>query len=506
MRCWISFVLLFLFSASLVSAEIYFTEVMYNPLGSDTGYEWVEVYSNETLDLTSCKLFEANVNHNIALTSGDNCSGYCIIADNTNNFLSANAYNGTFYDSAFSLSNSGESLALICDGTVADNITYSDTAVEGQSLQRYNNTWVAGDATPGSVYVKSESIPADNQTEIVQTDKNNTTIPGQSTITIDKIYLNSNNATKFGDLLDVKFTVHKGDTSKYAVYLWVDGLSDKSQANFYTKNTDYTMMLQVFVKPNCKGSYDEGLHVLRISGLGIEVNRTINVSGQNTKVCQTVEKTVEKTVTAKCESSSTGSAKSFEYSIQSFPSVVTVDEEFYSKVRIVNNYDHDIPIKVWSYVYRGSKSYSGERELNLKEFTLSEGKEKVIELSNTVTDAEPGQYKLKVLINKNGEKTNKELIEEIVVVAGSRADESDSNSVQLSASSSKCPVCKCDSTSSAAKTSNKVPIAEMIAGNAVIDEPAYESDTVDQKKMVPVMLGFVSLLGAGLFKRPKADF
>ena len=84
-------------------------------------------------------------------------------------------------------------------------------------------------------------------------------------------------------------------------------------------------------------------------------------------------------------------------------------KKFKTKIMLDNNNNADIPIKVWSYVYRGSKSYSGEREENMKEFSLKANSLQVIVLSNIMEDAKPGNYKFKVLINKNNQKTNNEI-------------------------------------------------------------------------------------------------
>ena len=60
-----------------------------------------------------------------------------------------------------------------------------------------------------------------------------------------------------------------------------------------------------------------------------------------------------------------------------------------------DNKEH--PIEMWSYIYRGNKCYSGEREENKKSFMLRPGETKTVILENTV-EAEPGEYKLKIKI------------------------------------------------------------------------------------------------------------
>ena len=105
------------------------------------------------------------------------------------------------------------------------------------------------------------------------------------------------------------------------------------------------------------------------------------------------------------------------------PESINAGEKFEVIVRLDNNQDVGIPIKIWSYVYRGSKSYSGDREENKKEFLLKARISDIVELSNIVPAAEDGDYKLKVVINKDSQKTNNEITKDIVVIASQ--DEND---------------------------------------------------------------------------------
>lgn len=473
MRWWL---LVLLVLMPFACAETYFSEVMYNPLGSDTGFEWVEVYSNDSLEITSCKFLEAGVNHGITLSS-NGTSSYFVIADVPSKFLGNYSYNGTLYDSAFSLSNTGEALSFVCDGITIAFVNYTDIALEGDTLQFISSEWVSGVASPGYLGLKTE-VPNETLPEAVN--------ESVSFIKIDKVDAN----VTFGSVLDVKFTAHKGDTSKYAVYVWVDGASDKSQVNMYTKLSDGTFTIPVQLRPNCDGRYDEGDYTLRISGLGVEVNASVHVSGINTKLCKVVEKTVTKTTGSSCPATS-----SFEYSLVGYPTAVLVGLEFKTLVKIVNNYDYEIPVKVWSYVYRGSKTYSGEREENMISFDLDSGDEKIIELKNTVEDALSGDYKLKVLINKKDQKTNQELTSDISIFAIPVAENK---------TCAVCPTC-----SSAEKSVSKEIVMsgakagfgyENVASDVISDGIVYESDALLQKKAVPMFLSLVGLLGVGLFK------
>jgi uncharacterized protein YneR len=146
------------FFASVGAIQI--SEIMYDPAGSDSGHEWVEIYNNESIDtnLTGWKFLESGTNHGITLENGSWILGvgkYAVIADDANTFLSDYSnYNGTLFDSTFDLSNSGEELVLKNSSlAVRENITYNSTwgaAGNGNSLQRFNGSWCEAGPTPGA--------------------------------------------------------------------------------------------------------------------------------------------------------------------------------------------------------------------------------------------------------------------------------------------------------------------------------------------------------------------
>jgi hypothetical protein len=104
----------------MVSAQsdVRINEIMYNPPGADTDHEWLEVYNNDTTDIniTGWGFYEAGTNHSLTLIQGNlviPSGGYAIIADNATMFLGVDeGCNCTVIDSAFSLNNSGEYIAL----------------------------------------------------------------------------------------------------------------------------------------------------------------------------------------------------------------------------------------------------------------------------------------------------------------------------------------------------------------------------------------------------------
>ena len=163
----------------MVFGNVVINEIMYNlETGSDTGREWVEILNNgdTAIDLTGWKFYENNTNHGLTATQGNvvlPLNGYAIIADNPDKFLIDNpGYSGALFDSAFSLNNGGENLALKNkDLTIVEEVNYSSSwgaNGNGRTLQRENpngTNWGSGNPTPGALNNISPEEPASESEE-----------------------------------------------------------------------------------------------------------------------------------------------------------------------------------------------------------------------------------------------------------------------------------------------------------------------------------------------------
>jgi hypothetical protein len=162
---------LFFVGNSFADGSVSITEIMYNPEGSDTGREWVEIYNagSAAIDLTDWKFFEADTNHEITHYSGSAtvASGaYAVIASDPAKFkIDFPSYSGAVYDSSFSLSNTGETLALKKEDAIIDSVTYSSSGgIEGESINKSGSSWTSGTATPGSGEETSSSSSSNTTT------------------------------------------------------------------------------------------------------------------------------------------------------------------------------------------------------------------------------------------------------------------------------------------------------------------------------------------------------
>jgi hypothetical protein len=146
------------------------TEIMYDVPGTDSGREWVEVRNvgSDPVDLSTWKLFEANVNHKLSAVGGGTVppGGFAVIADSPEKFLADNVgFSGMVFDSAFSLTGDGEVLILRdSSGTDVDSVSY-DTSVgakgDGFSLQKTSDgRWITAVPTAGSMTVATQSSSA----------------------------------------------------------------------------------------------------------------------------------------------------------------------------------------------------------------------------------------------------------------------------------------------------------------------------------------------------------
>lgn len=162
----------FSFYLPLSSSALIINEIMFDPDGSDTDREWIELLNdtNDTLDLTSWKFFEANTNHGLTSFQGGMVipvGGYAVIASNPAKFLQDNpTFQGSLIKSSFSLSNSGEYLAMKnSGGAIQDSLTYIPSLGgqdDGSTLSLLGGSWIRGDKTPGASNVVStlSSLPA----------------------------------------------------------------------------------------------------------------------------------------------------------------------------------------------------------------------------------------------------------------------------------------------------------------------------------------------------------
>ncbi len=155
-------------------AQIKISEIMYDPEGSDSKREWIEVINNgtESIDLNTYFLFENNVYHKLVAQSSSilEVGQYAIIADSITDVLNDySGFSGIILDSVFSLNNTGESISIAnSQKEEVDTFTYSaemGADGNGQSLQINDSSVITAGSTFGLVNKTESEIIEDVEKE-----------------------------------------------------------------------------------------------------------------------------------------------------------------------------------------------------------------------------------------------------------------------------------------------------------------------------------------------------
>lgn len=160
MRFWFIVLISSVVTPSIASA-LEFNEIMYNPEGTDSKREWLEVYNDGdgAVDLSTYGLFENSVNHGITYFSGPSeiaPGAYAIIAADAAEFDQEFNIGSdvSLYDSVFTLNNTGEEIRLLNDQeNVVSLVSYTENLGangDGNSLNRISNSWLPRKPSPGT--------------------------------------------------------------------------------------------------------------------------------------------------------------------------------------------------------------------------------------------------------------------------------------------------------------------------------------------------------------------
>lgn len=180
--------LLVLLSPFAAHAAFSFTEIMYDASGTDTKHEWVELQNTgSAVDMTGYKFYENGSNHGLTLVAGPatvGAGGYVVIADDAVTFLGDYpSFSGTLFDSAFSLSNTGEAVSLRDESLIdVASVSYTSdagAAGDGNSLNTLSGAWYPRLPTPGGAAASGSAEPTPASSPPA-TSNSNTTSGGSS--------------------------------------------------------------------------------------------------------------------------------------------------------------------------------------------------------------------------------------------------------------------------------------------------------------------------------------
>ncbi len=369
--------------------NIHISEFLPNPHGDDNAPmpqgEWLELSNaGEATDL-KWAFFKDKEGHTLYIT--DTTGGTTL---SLNGFL-------TVYVNGLSgfLNNGVEEIFFYSkEGKLIDSVSYA-IADEGSSWAKVDGNWQQTMPTPGKENADFSGV------------KN-------SKFTIDAVQdLGSNKAAEFGQTIRVNVIGYKGDDTKSVLRMFVsdgnDKISKESKITISTKYTPFELAVPIQLVPNCNGNFEDKEYMIHIGWASEDTffdTHPVKVSGMTQSLC-------EKVGSAKSTSKGTLS-----YDLLLAGETVHSGEQFTVTADVRGDETkHDIA--VWAYVYRGSKTYSGEQEANKVKFLLQPHESKKvylpISLGNEIDD---GTYKLKLKLNKDNQKTDKEITRDITIIKG----------------------------------------------------------------------------------------
>lgn len=268
-----------------VFAETRINEVMYNPKGTDNHKEFVEIYSDDQLDLNNFTISDGDSEDKLVKLN-DISSNYALIVET--DYILNIPDNIALYSAGAAIGNalSEDDRLILYDQNKSEITSMQIFKIpEGYSLEYFNGNYYQSlniNGTPGSENsireIPKETVSAqDNTTEEPKTSTN---LNSDSTIEIKEVIPKT---IRFGDNISVKVDVYRGSTAKYAVYFYIERdnktIMDKISEHARTKYQNYTFTYSTQLEPNCNNKYEEGKYDIIVEGLEKSVSKEIEISG-----------------------------------------------------------------------------------------------------------------------------------------------------------------------------------------------------------------------------------
>ncbi len=248
------------------------------------------------------------------------------------------------------------------------------------------------------------------------------TLEEEASATIEHIYLGTDGIAKTGDTLMVKVTVYSGNLSRISkeekgITLFVKNIhgtivSKTTELSFHESFDKNTITVPVLLDYSCTTfPIVEEYYTLVVQSAGNTAKEKFPVRGVNTERCS--------------------DASSSEIYSASFTEIAYAFQNITQNVTLRNIDDATHIYKISSKIYRGSKTYSGDFFENKQEHTLNPGEERIIYLENTVPDISSGTYKIKITIEKDQQKTTREITHDIIILDAFLDNETLQNSATI---------------------------------------------------------------------------
>ena len=244
-------------------------EFLPDPIDSDEASmpngEFIELYNSDDEEINLEDFYledkfghKINIDETHAINNKINSKGYLTIY--TNGF-------GGF------LNNEDDEIKLLFNNILLDKVMYSSTK-EGFSWSKIGNNWIlthpTKDEDNGNGIIQNKS-----SVKIIEYDKN----------------------AKFGDLIEIKLDIYKGDSKRNSINLILEDennkISNEVNLNIYGKYVNYTLNVPLQIFLNCDLKFKDGEYNLKVSGLEDNDKKIIEVKGIDKKICNIKETKVE---------------------------------------------------------------------------------------------------------------------------------------------------------------------------------------------------------------------
>jgi hypothetical protein len=199
---------------------------------------------------------------------------------------------------------------------------------------------------------------------------------------------------KTGHNINVPLTIYRGVTLKRTVYLWIHDsenkrISSKPKFSLLTRFMSYDLSAALnFSKCHANKTY-----TIIAQGLGLNETKQVSLDFIN---CDQESATATET------------DGKLSFSVISHKETIESGVPFKTRILISNPTEQHLEVDAWSYVYRSSKCYSGDREQNRKTLNVPEFSNITFDMENTA-NAPEGDYNLKIKFIRSDRKTPKEI-------------------------------------------------------------------------------------------------
>ncbi len=434
MRHAMLFVALFILAAA-PCISVTMSEIHFDPAGQDNGQEFIEIRLDEHMNLSGFFIVDAAGNDTlvpIRIADGT----LAVIVEDTFN-ISRVADNASIYSAGASigngLGNTGDELFLLdLNGTIVANASY-DGSVGGEGIPIIfvNGSWTEG--TPGGTPGWEEaaaSVPVVNATNETNASVNGTNTTGAHNGTANAtkdaacaaafLIVADDTIVESGGRISFGFNFSDGIDGFGITYGVEDLFGDVRKsyrttanraAKSYTPKTDVpvdALVIKATLDAPCLDRPRQAEKIIIVTNKDAKKRNEDEEDDAKRQETRKPEQEEQRRNLVLDLVNATLVAN------QSVPFITTLS---------IHNDDESHVFTIWSYAYKGSVPYTGDREANREVITMEAGEHRLITLKNTI-DAPAASASYKVKIRKDNLKTPYEITKDLLILPKDTASDS----------------------------------------------------------------------------------